>query len=68
MFLILIFYSPFQVKGSHLFTASGAQYYYLFNISLCSQTAVCSNNVSYQQEGQATQVSENKIIDYFFSS
>jgi len=51
-------YSPYLVKGSRLFTASGAQYYHLFNISLCGQTAaVCTNNVSYQVEGQTSQVS-----------
>ncbi|XP_033608891.1 UPF0577 protein KIAA1324-like homolog [Cryptotermes secundus] len=49
--------NPYLVKGSRLFTASGAQYYHLFNISLCGQTAaLCSNNVSYQIEGQTSQV------------
>jgi hypothetical protein len=51
-------YRPYLVKGNRLFTASGAQYYHLFNISLCGQTAaLCTNNVSYQIEGQTSQVS-----------
>ncbi|XP_049781740.1 endosome/lysosome-associated apoptosis and autophagy regulator family member 2-like [Schistocerca cancellata] len=49
--------NTYLVKGSRLFTASGAQYYHLFNISLCGHTkAQCSNNVSYQTEGQAAHV------------
>ncbi|CAG2067079.1 unnamed protein product, partial [Timema podura] len=49
--------NPHLVKGSQLFTASGAQYYHLFNISLCGETAaVCSNNFSYQAEGDSAQV------------
>lgn len=45
------------VKGSRLFTASGAVYYHLFNISICGwPAATCSNNVSYQLQGQASQV------------
>ncbi|XP_071449238.1 endosome/lysosome-associated apoptosis and autophagy regulator family member 2-like [Hetaerina americana] len=49
--------SPYLVKGSRLFTASGAQYFHLFNVSLCGLSAAqCSNNVSYQAEGQISQV------------
>ncbi|XP_059468673.1 endosome/lysosome-associated apoptosis and autophagy regulator family member 2-like isoform X2 [Neocloeon triangulifer] len=45
------------IRGSRLFTASGAQYYHVFNISLCGKIqAQCSNNVSYQMDGQTSQI------------
>lgn len=36
------------MHGSRLFTASGAQYYHLFNMSLCgtSAPAECSNTIT----------------------
>lgn len=36
------------VHGTRLFTASGAQYYHLFNMSLCgtSEPAQCSNTIT----------------------
>ncbi|XP_034231300.1 UPF0577 protein KIAA1324-like homolog [Thrips palmi] len=39
---------PVAVHGSRLFTASGAQYYHLFNMSLCgtSEPAECSNTIT----------------------
>jgi hypothetical protein len=56
--LKIIFYSTYSIRGSHLFTASGAQYFHLFNISLCGKApAQCFNNVSYQMDGQTSQVS-----------
>ena len=40
-----------EVRGSPLFTASGTQYFHVFNISLCGQggkpIAECKNNVTY---------------------
>ena len=43
------------MHGSRLFTASGAQYYHLFNMSLCgtSEPAECSNTVSSTSVGEA---------------
>ncbi|XP_068081917.1 endosome/lysosome-associated apoptosis and autophagy regulator family member 2 isoform X2 [Anabrus simplex] len=43
---------PYLVKGNRLFTASGAQYYHLFNISLCGT----SLNNSYDMEGQSQEI------------
>lgn len=42
------------VHGSRLFTASGAQYYHLFNMSLCgtSEPAECTNTVSSAAVGE----------------
>lgn len=41
-----------EVRGSHLFTFSGTQYFHLFNISLCGRSlAVCRNNVTYHSIG-----------------
>jgi len=55
------FFSTYSIRGSHLFTASGAQYFHLFNISLCGKApAQCFNNVSYQMDGQTSQVSTLK--------
>ncbi|CAB3379879.1 Hypothetical predicted protein [Cloeon dipterum] len=50
-------HETFLVRGSRLFTASGAQYFHVFNISLCGNTqAQCSNNISYQVDGTSSQV------------
>ncbi|OXA45682.1 hypothetical protein Fcan01_19695 [Folsomia candida] len=39
----------YTVRGSSLFTASGTQYFHVFNISLCSDSyATCEKNVSAQ--------------------
>ena len=43
---------PFPIEGSTLFTASGTQYFHLFNMSLCGGAqATCKNNVSYHDDG-----------------
>ncbi|XP_076341367.1 endosome/lysosome-associated apoptosis and autophagy regulator family member 2-like isoform X1 [Tachypleus tridentatus] len=43
-----------ELRGSQLFTASGTQYFHVFNISLCGRDgkpmAVCRNNVSYDEK------------------
>ncbi|XP_076357562.1 endosome/lysosome-associated apoptosis and autophagy regulator family member 2-like isoform X1 [Tachypleus tridentatus] len=42
-----------EIRGTPLFTASGTQYFHVFNISLCGHDgkpkAVCKNNVSYHE-------------------
>ncbi|XP_066943846.1 endosome/lysosome-associated apoptosis and autophagy regulator family member 2-like isoform X1 [Macrobrachium rosenbergii] len=49
--------SPRTVIGSTLFTSSGNKFFHMFNISLCGNTSVtCSNNVSYNMEGDAPTV------------
>ncbi|CAG0879037.1 unnamed protein product [Darwinula stevensoni] len=41
---------PAQVQGAKLFTASGSEYYNVFNISLCgTPLAECTNNVSWRK-------------------
>ena len=42
---------PLAIEGSTLFTASGTQYFHLFNMSLCGGArATCHNNVSYHED------------------
>ena len=43
---------PLAIEGSTLFTASGTQYFHVFNMSLCGAArATCHNNVSYHEDG-----------------
>ena len=43
---------PLAIEGSTLFTASGTQYFHVFNMSLCGGArATCHNNVSYHEDG-----------------
>ena len=45
--IVSVFFSPSAISGTRLFTASGTQYYHLFNISLCGEVAAsCSDNIS----------------------
>ncbi|KAH7948001.1 hypothetical protein HPB52_017604 [Rhipicephalus sanguineus] len=48
--------SYLEVRGRKLFTASGTQYYHVFNISLCGNegkpVAVCGNNVTYHMQDE----------------
>lgn len=46
-----------EVRGSLLFTASGMQYFHVFNISLCGKVPVnCANNITFQSEGEPKSV------------
>ena len=46
-----------EVRGSMLFTASGMQYFHVFNISLCGKEPVnCANNISFALEGEPKSV------------
>ena len=46
-----------EVRGSRLFTASGMQYFHVFNISLCGKEPVnCANNITFQSEGESKSV------------
>ncbi|XP_046636514.1 endosome/lysosome-associated apoptosis and autophagy regulator family member 2-like isoform X2 [Daphnia pulicaria] len=46
-----------EVRGSLLFTASGMQYFHVFNISLCGREPVnCANNITFQAEGEPKSV------------
>jgi len=46
-----------EVRGSRLFTASGMQYFHVFNISLCGKEPVnCANNITFQTEGEPKSV------------
>lgn len=52
------FPSARAVMGSTLFTSSGTKFYHMFNISLCGNTSVvCTNNVTYNMEGEVSTVS-----------
>ncbi|GFY63450.1 UPF0577 protein KIAA1324-like [Trichonephila inaurata madagascariensis] len=55
-----------EVKGSPLFTASGTQYFHVFNISLCGQngkpTSVCRNNVTYHSLDPQTEEMVNSFV------
>ena len=49
-----------EVRGSMLFTASGMQYFHVFNVSLCGQQPVnCANNITFQAEGEPKSVCVN---------
>ncbi|KAK7063026.1 hypothetical protein SK128_018005 [Halocaridina rubra] len=49
--------NPRAIMGSTLFTSSGTKFFHMFNISLCGNTTVtCSNNVTYNMEGEVTTV------------
>ncbi|XP_037070770.1 endosome/lysosome-associated apoptosis and autophagy regulator family member 2-like [Pollicipes pollicipes] len=53
---------PLPIEGSTLFTASGTQYFHLFNMSLCGGArATCRNNVSYHEE----QLADEKLVQSF---
>lgn len=50
-----------EVRGSMLFTASGMQYFHVFNISLCAhEPVVCANNMTFPPEGEPDVVSPRK--------
>ncbi|KAG8189614.1 hypothetical protein JTE90_018969 [Oedothorax gibbosus] len=55
-----------EVKGNPLFTASGTQYFHVFNISLCGQggkpASVCRNNVTYHSLDPQTEEVVNSFV------
>ncbi|XP_042895596.1 endosome/lysosome-associated apoptosis and autophagy regulator family member 2 isoform X1 [Parasteatoda tepidariorum] len=55
-----------EVRGSPLFTASGTQYFHVFNISLCGSSgkpvAMCKNNVTYHSLDPQTEEMVNSFI------
>ena len=47
-----------------LFTASGMQYFHVFNISLCGMEPVrCANNITFQQDSAISGTEPKSVIE-----